>query len=158
MTLTHTESLLDRSSYYKRSPRKGFMHRALKKLKDILRDLVKYAKRHPMKVFLLVLVPLITGGALTALLARFGLRLPAGIERLLGAATRAAAGDSSGLVGEAMRMAGGMAGGAGGAAEVKRGRDGDLRWERSSETTSSWGGGGGDGWGNGVSSMIKMFT
>ncbi|PKS06491.1 hypothetical protein jhhlp_007239 [Lomentospora prolificans] len=143
----------NRSSYYKRSPRKGFMHRAYKKLKEILRDIVKYAKRHPMKVFLLLLVPLITGGALTALLARFGLRLPAGIERLLGVATRAAAGDSSGLVGEAMRMAGGIAGGSRGAAEVGRGRDGDFRWERKSETTS-WGG---DGWGDGISTVMKMF-
>jgi len=93
-------------------------------------------------------VPLITGGALTALLARFGLRMPAGIERLLGVASKAATGDGIGLVGEAMKMAGSIAGGAAGAAEVGRGRDGDFRWERKGE----------DGWGGGVSSVMKMFS
>jgi len=39
-----------------------------------------------MKVFMLVIMPLITGGALTTLLAKFGIRLPAGIERLFSAA------------------------------------------------------------------------
>lgn len=37
-----------------------------------------------MKVFMLVIMPLITGGALTTLLAKFGIRLPAGVERLFG--------------------------------------------------------------------------
>jgi hypothetical protein len=35
---------------------------------------------------MLVIMPLITGGALTGLLARFGIRLPVGIEKMFGAA------------------------------------------------------------------------
>ena len=45
-----------------------------------------YLKKHPMKVFMLVIMPLITGGALTGLLAKFGIRLPGGIEKMFGAA------------------------------------------------------------------------
>ncbi|PMD19792.1 hypothetical protein NA56DRAFT_647084, partial [Hyaloscypha hepaticicola] len=67
------------SSYYKRSPRSGFINRMYTKLRRLLRDLIYYMKKHPMKVFMLVIMPLITGGALTGLLAKFGLRLPAGI-------------------------------------------------------------------------------
>ena len=43
-------------------------------------------KKHPMKVFILVVMPLITGGALTGLLAKFGIRLPGGIEKMFGMA------------------------------------------------------------------------
>jgi hypothetical protein len=43
-------------------------------------------KRNPLKVFMLVIMPLITGGALTGLLSKFGIRLPAGVEKLFGAA------------------------------------------------------------------------
>ncbi len=93
-------------SYYKRSPRPTFVTRAYKKLKRLLRDLVYYAKHHPVKVFMLVIMPLLTGGALTALLARFGLRMPAGLERMMGMGAKAMSGDSIGLVGEAVRMAG----------------------------------------------------
>lgn len=66
-------------------------------------------------------MPLVTGGALTALLARFGLRMPPSIERMLGVASRAASGDSLGLVGEAVRMASDLGGngGNGGNASVK---------------------------------------
>lgn len=97
----------DRSSYYKRSPRQNFMQRTYKRLKRLLRDLVHYAKSHPWKVFSLVLMPLLTTGILGSLLARFGLRIPPSLERLLGAASRAAAtGDSLGLVTDAVRMAG----------------------------------------------------
>jgi len=41
-------------------------------------------RRHPVKVFLLVIMPLITGGALTKILAQFGVRLPRGLENLAG--------------------------------------------------------------------------
>jgi len=85
-------------SYYKRSPRPNFVSRVLKKLKRLLRDLVYYAKRHPLKVFMLVIMPLITGGFLTALLAKFGLRLPASLTKMLGIASKAATGDGIGLV------------------------------------------------------------
>ncbi|TFB06376.1 hypothetical protein CCMA1212_001682 [Trichoderma ghanense] len=95
-----------RPSYYKRSPREGFVQRCIKQLKRLLRDLQHYAKRHPWKVFFLVILPLVTGGALTALLARFGLRIPPAIERMLGVAKRAATGDPFSAVGDAVRMAG----------------------------------------------------
>ncbi|KAI0482277.1 hypothetical protein GGR56DRAFT_178843 [Xylariaceae sp. FL0804] len=123
------------SSYYRRSPRSNFVHKTLKKLKRLLRDLMYYAKRHPVKVFMLVIMPLVTGGALTALLARFGLRLPPGLTRMLGIAAKTASGDSIGLMGEAVRMAtGGFGGGGGGASSVRveRGREGGYQWERRS--------------------------
>lgn len=41
-------------------------------------------KKNPVKVFMLVIMPLITGGALTQLLSRFGIRLPVGLERMFG--------------------------------------------------------------------------
>ncbi|EGR50474.1 uncharacterized protein TRIREDRAFT_76539 [Trichoderma reesei QM6a] len=95
-----------RPSYYKRSPREGFVQRCIKQLKRLLRDLQHYAKRHPWKVFFLVILPLVTGGALTALLARFGLRIPPALERMLSVAKRAATGDPFSAVGDAVRMAG----------------------------------------------------
>jgi hypothetical protein len=55
------------------------------KLRRLLRDLMHYMKKNPMRVFMLVIMPLITGGALTGLLARFGIRLPGGLEKLFGA-------------------------------------------------------------------------
>ena len=126
-----------------------------------------YAKRHPAKVFVLVLMPLITGGALTALLARFGLRLPAGLERLLGLAARAgsAASGPSGLVGEAVRLAGGAAAAGFGtaSASVEKGRDGGLQWERKRVERDGYGygggggGGGGGGWGDSLMGVAKMF-
>ncbi|KAK2061121.1 hypothetical protein LY76DRAFT_508601 [Colletotrichum caudatum] len=156
-----------RPSYYKRSPRSGFVQKTLKQVKRLWRDLVYYAKKHPYKVFALVIMPLITGGFLTALLARFGLRLPPGIERMIGIGARAASGDSLGLVGEAVRMASGAAGGPGGGASsrarVERGYDGDYAWERRSveRDGGGWGGGGGGGgggWTDGiVNGVAKMF-
>lgn len=127
------------TSSYRRSPRPNFVARAYKQLKRLLRDLVYYAKRHPVKVFTLVILPLITGGALTALLARFGLRMPPTIERMLGIGARAMSGDTAGLVGEAMRMAGGMGGD--GRVSLERGRDGGLQWERRSYEREFGGGG-----------------
>jgi len=44
-------------------------------LRRLLRRLGRLLATHPLKVFMLVVMPLVTGGALTALLARFGLRL-----------------------------------------------------------------------------------
>ena len=97
------------SSYYKRSPRSGYMARIYSKLRRLLRDLLYYFKKHPMKVFMLVIMPLITGGALTGLLAKFGIRLPGGIEKMFGAA------------------AGGSNGGGYG---VGRGQGGHMQFER----------------------------
>ena len=83
---------------------------------------------------MLVLVPLVACGALTALLARFGLKLPSYIERLITTAGKLATGDSVGLVGEAVKMAGGLGKGSG--SEIGRGSDGSLRFERRRE--ESW--------------------
>ncbi len=93
-----------RSSYYKRSPRSGYLKRIYSQLRRLIRDLIYYMKKHPVKVFMLVIMPLITGGALTGLLAKFGIRLPGGIERMFG-------------------KAGGMG--------IGRGSDGGMQFERS---------------------------
>ncbi|OLN97058.1 hypothetical protein CCHL11_02060 [Colletotrichum chlorophyti] len=146
-----------RPSYYKRSPRSGFLQKTLKQVKRLWRDLVYYAKKHPYKVIALVIMPLITGGFLTALLARFGLRLPPGIERMIGIGARAASGGPAGLVGEAVRMATDSfsGSGAGGArsVHVERGFDGGMSWERRSFERE------GGGWADGLmSGVAKMFA
>lgn len=64
-------------------------------------------KKNPVKVFMLVIMPLITGGALTALLAKVGIRLPHSIERIIRSM-----------------------GGGGSEFGVGRGRDGGLQFER----------------------------
>lgn len=145
------------TSSYRRSPRPSFFTRAYKQLKRLLRDLVYYAKRHPVKVFTLVILPLITGGALTALLARFGLRLPPGLERMLGMGARAMSGSGIGLVGEAVRMASGMGGGGReGSTSIHMERD---SWQR--DIGGGFGGfggsGGGGGWGGGVMKSVREF-
>ncbi|RCI14706.1 hypothetical protein L249_6938 [Ophiocordyceps polyrhachis-furcata BCC 54312] len=85
----------------------GFFQRSYRQLRRLLRDLVRYAKRHPWKVFFLVVMPLLTGGALSALLARFGLHIPPFVERLVGIASHAATtADGIGLVSDAVRFAG----------------------------------------------------
>lgn len=53
-------------------------------LKRILRDLFGYARRHPVKVFMLVVMPLITGGALHNVLRSFGVRLPSAMFGAMG--------------------------------------------------------------------------
>jgi hypothetical protein len=135
------------------------MTRAYKKVKRLLRDLIYWAKRHPMKVFMLVIMPLITGGALTALLARFGLRLPAGIQRMLGLAAKTAGGGGGiGLMGEAVRMATGLGGDSNStrSASISRGYDGDLQFERRrTEYTDYSGGSSGGGFFSGVG---KFFS
>ncbi|EED20380.1 conserved hypothetical protein [Talaromyces stipitatus ATCC 10500] len=60
-------------------PRSGFIERMARRIKRLLRDIWSYARRHPIKVFFFVIVPLITGGVLQKLLAMVGLRLPAGL-------------------------------------------------------------------------------
>ncbi|KAJ9623718.1 uncharacterized protein PV06_06013 [Exophiala oligosperma] len=64
-------------------PRSGFINR----IRRFLREIYSYMRRHPLKVFLLVIMPLITGGALAKLLAQVGIRLPPGIHRMMGGAT-----------------------------------------------------------------------
>ncbi|KAF4624635.1 hypothetical protein G7Y89_g13535 [Cudoniella acicularis] len=72
------------SSHYKRSPRDGFVKRVYAKLRRLLRDLMYYMKRNPMKVFMLVIMPLITGGALTGLMRKFGIRMPPALQKMFG--------------------------------------------------------------------------
>ncbi|KAI1365693.1 hypothetical protein F5Y08DRAFT_170451 [Xylaria arbuscula] len=147
-------------SYYKRSPRANFMTRAYKKLKRLLRDLVYWAKRHPFKVFMLIIMPLITGGALTALLARFGLRLPAGIQRMLGLAAKTAGGTGGiGLMGEAVRMATGLGGNNSSSHNNDHGYgyDGGLHYERRETEYTNYSGGGGSSGGGGFFSKVGKF-
>ncbi|KAI4244778.1 MAG: hypothetical protein L6R42_010364, partial [Xanthoria sp. 1 TBL-2021] len=72
------------SSYYKRRPRDGYIQRMVHEIKKMLRNLISYTRRHPIKVFMLVIMPLITGGALHNILRQFGIRLPAGLSSLVG--------------------------------------------------------------------------
>ncbi|OAF54505.1 hypothetical protein VC83_09035 [Pseudogymnoascus destructans] len=74
------------TSSYRRSPRRGLLARTYSRLRHLLRKLLHFLKTHPLKVFMLVIMPLITGGALTGLLARFGIRLPASLAKLAGLA------------------------------------------------------------------------
>jgi len=135
----------------------------VKRLKRLFRDLVYYAKRHPLKVFMLVIMPLITGGFLTALLAKFGLRLPPALTKMMGLAGKAATGDSIGLVGEAVRMAsgaglgGGLAKAAVSSVSVERGRDGNMSWEKKRVEKDIFSGSGG-GWGDTFGGIAKMFS
>lgn len=103
----------------------------LSKIKRGLRDLYYYAKRNPVKVFMLVVMPLITGGALQRVLAQLGVRLPPGMARVFG----------------------------GGAAAGGAGRGGYSEYERYSARGSGMGMGGSN-WGDNVSglmSIAKMF-
>ncbi|KIV94248.1 hypothetical protein PV10_02032 [Exophiala mesophila] len=61
-------------------PRGGFINR----VRRFLRQIYSYMRRNPVKVFFLVIMPLITGGALTRLLATVGVRLPRSLENLVG--------------------------------------------------------------------------
>ncbi|EGY20671.1 hypothetical protein VD0002_g1052 [Verticillium dahliae] len=144
-----------RPSYYKRSPRGGFLHKAKKTVKRLWRDLMRLLKENPGKVVMLVLMPLLTGGFLTALLAKFGLRLPPSVERMIGMGARAAGGDSFGAVGEAVRMASGSFGGAGGGGQgakvnIQRGMGNGMAWEKKTVEKDF-------GWGDTIGGMAKMF-
>ncbi|KAL4900595.1 hypothetical protein BDW74DRAFT_182678 [Aspergillus multicolor] len=57
-------------------PRSGFIQRVVRYIRRLFRDIVNYAKRHPMKVFMLVVVPLITSGVLVKLFSMIGIHLP----------------------------------------------------------------------------------
>ena len=126
------------------------MHKTYKHLKRLIRDLTHWAKRHPWKVIFMVLMPLISGGVLTALLARFGLRLPASLEKLVGIAGKAVTGDTGRFVGEAVRFAGNGFGDGNTTVRVRDGGDRGMRWERSYKGTD-------DAWGDTVGGLAKMF-
>ncbi|KAH8693536.1 hypothetical protein BGW36DRAFT_361393 [Talaromyces proteolyticus] len=85
------------SSSRRARPRSGFIERIIHRIKRLLRDIYYYARRHPMKVFLLVIMPLITGGILQKLLGMVGLRLPGGLMGNLANAGQGSRGGFGGL-------------------------------------------------------------
>ncbi|KAJ5911280.1 uncharacterized protein N7473_000583 [Penicillium subrubescens] len=74
------------SSSRRARPREGFVQRMIHSIKKLFRDIVRYARKHPVKVFFLVILPLLTSGVLVKLLAMVGLRLPHGVASALGGA------------------------------------------------------------------------
>lgn len=69
------------SSHYKRRPRDGYIERLVHQLRRLIRRLIAYARDNPVRVFMIVVMPLITGGALQQMLRQFGIRLPMGLSR-----------------------------------------------------------------------------
>ena len=55
------------------------MQRVVRYIKRLLRDIYDYARRNPVKVLMLVVIPLLTSGVLQKLLAMIGIRLPKGL-------------------------------------------------------------------------------
>lgn len=72
------------SSSRRARPRAGFIQHLIHSIKRLLRDIYRYLRRHPLKVFLLVILPLLTSGVLPKLLGMVGLRLPPGVLNALG--------------------------------------------------------------------------
>lgn len=64
------------TSRYKRSPRDGYLQHLYHKLRHFLREIWRYAQRHPYKVFFMVIMPLVSGGVLHKLARQFGVNLP----------------------------------------------------------------------------------
>ncbi|RMD44260.1 hypothetical protein DV735_g825, partial [Chaetothyriales sp. CBS 134920] len=60
-------------------PRAGFVAR----IRKFLREVFDYLRRHPVKVFFLVIMPLVTSGALHKLFARIGIHLPRSLGNLV---------------------------------------------------------------------------
>jgi hypothetical protein len=72
----------------------------IRDIKRLFRDIVRYARRNPMKVLMMVILPLLTSGVLPKLLAMIGIRLPHGVTSALGGSV---AHSSRGLEGGAGR-------------------------------------------------------
>ncbi|KAK0356859.1 hypothetical protein LTR91_009956 [Friedmanniomyces endolithicus] len=114
------------SSYYKRRPRDGYITYLLHKLQRMIKELWAYARRHPVKAFFAVVVPLLSaGGAIGGLMRQFGVRLPMG----------------------GMGMMGGLGGGRGMGGEGFGGGRGGFGGE---------GMGGGGGWMDGAGSLMQV--
>ncbi|KAF2710485.1 hypothetical protein K504DRAFT_263518 [Pleomassaria siparia CBS 279.74] len=64
------------TSRYGRSPRDGYVQYLYHKVRHLFHKLMAYAKRHPYKVFFMVIMPLVSGGVLHKLARRFGVNLP----------------------------------------------------------------------------------
>lgn len=72
------------TSRYRRLPRDGYINRLIDQIRKLMHNLYGYAHRHPVKVFMLVVMPLITGGVLHNILKTFGIRVPASVSRAMG--------------------------------------------------------------------------
>jgi hypothetical protein len=64
------------TSRYKRSPRDNYIQHLYKKMQHFLREIWRYAQRHPYKVFFMIIMPLVSGGVLHKLARQFGVNLP----------------------------------------------------------------------------------
>ncbi|KAF2474613.1 uncharacterized protein BDR25DRAFT_110427 [Lindgomyces ingoldianus] len=64
------------TSHYKRRPRDGYISYLYHKFRHLLHQLWQYARRHPYKVFFMVIMPLVSGGVLHKLARQFGVNLP----------------------------------------------------------------------------------
>ncbi|KKK24765.1 hypothetical protein P175DRAFT_0510522 [Aspergillus ochraceoroseus IBT 24754] len=64
------------SSSRRARPRSGFIQRVIRYIRRLFRDISSYARRHPFKVLMLVVLPLITSGVLYKLFAMIGIHLP----------------------------------------------------------------------------------
>lgn len=95
------------SSYYKRRPRDGYISYLMHRLQRMVKELWYYARRHPVKAFFAVIVPLLSaGGAIGGLLRGFGIRLPADLDSF-GGGTRRGGGGYYGSEGYSSRGGGG---------------------------------------------------
>ncbi|EME39650.1 hypothetical protein DOTSEDRAFT_75334 [Dothistroma septosporum NZE10] len=93
------------NSYYKRRPRDGYISYLVHKLQRMIKDLWYYARRHPVKAFFAVVVPLLSaGGAIHGLLRQFGIRMPFGLDGV----TRHGGGGYYGSSGYSSRGGGGL--------------------------------------------------
>jgi hypothetical protein len=73
------------SSHYKRRPRDGYISYLVHRLQRLIRELWQYFRRHPVKAFFAVIVPLISaGGAIGGLMKAMGFRIPAGLGSVFG--------------------------------------------------------------------------
>ena len=105
------------TSRYKRSPRDGYISYLYAKVRHFLREIWRYAQRHPYKVFFMVIMPLVSGGVLHKLAKQFGVNLPEmGGHGARGGHSGSGHGSSSGYYGSAGYgdEFGGARGGAGG--------------------------------------------
>ncbi|KAI9373316.1 hypothetical protein BJX61DRAFT_385872 [Aspergillus egyptiacus] len=69
-------SVFSSSSSRRARPRSGFIQRIVRYLKRLFRVISNYGRRHPIKVLMLVVFPLIASGVLYKLFAMVGIRLP----------------------------------------------------------------------------------
>ena len=73
------------SSHYKRRPRDGYISYLVHRLQRLIRELWQYFRRHPVKAFFAVIVPLISaGGAIGGLMKGMGFRIPPGLSSVFG--------------------------------------------------------------------------